>query len=538
MKKRFLPLLVLAAAVSAGTLHAAFEETSVGARASALGGNHVSLADDVSALYHNPAGLIHLTRAEFSAQYSKLYIGLDDGSNLGTSFLGAAHPLHKNYGSIGFGWMRFELSGLYSEDSVQFSYARSGNFIKKPWGKKLTLGASLKYMRISYGQTDYTANALDTSGNATGRPDSLFEEFGTSVGALDLDLGFQYKLATNYRLGLMIANLFEPNMALSSSDSAPVYRSYKLGIVNLNETYSLGLDTMFKKFGKSTDWKVTPFAEKCFKEDFAVRGALTMGSRELANISLGAGYKIDDLRIDYSFVYPLNGIKDTFGNHKISLIFRFGPMIEAQWADRDELARRLDAEKRARTKAEHELGELKNELDKMRKEMDKRLSAPAPVIKTEEKKEEEMTTEPVAAPTPEPEKVTETSPAPAPVPAPVKAEPPKVSAPAEYAREFGSYKRSAKDMNLAERSTRLQNIIRKYDGKTNVSQARSEYNKIMTELKSQDRYFKESLQYYRNMAKYGIKKEERIDILKRMINKYRNMGIDVSEAQKELDNIK
>src|SRR5512140_1736627 len=62
--------------------NAAFEETAVGGRPTAMGGAYVGLADDVYSIYHNPAGLALMPQAEFAAQYSKLFVGLTDDSNL------------------------------------------------------------------------------------------------------------------------------------------------------------------------------------------------------------------------------------------------------------------------------------------------------------------------------------------------------------------------------------------------------------------------------------------------------------------------
>ena len=89
--KAFAASIALSAFVSLTTYHvafAAFEETGTGARAAALGDNYVTMGDDVLSLMYNPAGLARVERKEITSEYSRLYTGLSDGSNLAQSFLG------------------------------------------------------------------------------------------------------------------------------------------------------------------------------------------------------------------------------------------------------------------------------------------------------------------------------------------------------------------------------------------------------------------------------------------------------------------
>ena len=71
-----------------------FDDTGLGARAIGLGGAYTALADDIYALYYNPAGLAALSKAQCATEYGKLYMGLDDDSNISRSFLGYGHPIH------------------------------------------------------------------------------------------------------------------------------------------------------------------------------------------------------------------------------------------------------------------------------------------------------------------------------------------------------------------------------------------------------------------------------------------------------------
>lgn len=541
VKKRRAPWLLAPLLITwfgASCLYAAFEETAVGGRPAGLGGIYVSACDDVNSIYHNPAGLALLPRAEFTAQYSKLQIGLTDSSDLGYSFVGIAQPLGLKYGTLGLGWLRFELSGLYNEDTLIVSYAKDATFIKRPWAKNLNLGVNLKYLRLGYGEDKYTLNALDNNGNATGFQDSLFAVYGRTKSNIDIDLGAQYRLGYNYKVGFMIENLTEPNLALQKDVSAPLYRAYKMGITYSGRTFMAVVDWMFKNYNGGTDWEVSPAGEKRVSDSVALRGALNIGSRNLVKVACGIGYKIDAFQVDYALVYPLSGVKGTMGDHRISVLFRFGKVIRAP-EKAEEIIAKYDEERQAHIATKKKLQEAKTELEKLRRDIEEQLSRPEPVVPVVAKP---VKAEPVVA---APLKVS-----PAVVPAekpgvkaltqtttPAVAVQASAGAAAEYAKEFGRYRRVAANMSIPQRLAMVEAITKKYGSLTNISEAEQERKTLSGEQKAQSKYFKDSLEYYRNMAKYGIKKEERMDILKRMIKKYEAMGIDVSEAQAEMDKI-
>ena len=82
----------------ANSAQAAFEPRTVGARAAGLAEAYTTVADDLLSLYYNPAGLEHIRRPEIGSHFSKLFMGLDDKSEVSTSFFGYAHPLPKKFG--------------------------------------------------------------------------------------------------------------------------------------------------------------------------------------------------------------------------------------------------------------------------------------------------------------------------------------------------------------------------------------------------------------------------------------------------------
>jgi len=299
-----------------GAVFASFEELPTGARASGLGNAFTAVADDIYSAYYNPAGLAQLHRSEFTAHYSKLYAGLSDGSNIARSYVAYGHPTEKR-GTFGFSFLSLSLADLYSESTFGLHYANS---IKEKWN----VGGSLKFLRKSFGSDTYTDNAINSdTGASLGGADPLFAANGTSKGAASFDLGVQYRLSKIYGLGFAIINANSPNMALSSGDTDKVSAIYKMGLARRTKTSSVSSEISMRTFTKN-ELRLNMGAERWLGQNFGIRGGLGFGQRQYQLTTLGCSYRWDVMQVDYSLIYPLSGIKGTFGTHQISMIFRFG----------------------------------------------------------------------------------------------------------------------------------------------------------------------------------------------------------------------
>jgi len=311
------PLTFLAALLLLPCLAwASFEELPTGARQAGLGNAFTAIADDVYSAYYNPAGLVQLHRSEFTAYYSKLYAGLDDGSSIGRNFLAYGHPTARR-GTFGFSYLSMSLSGLYSESTMALHYATA---IKDKWN----LGTSLKFLRKSFGSDQYTENAINSdTGESLGAPDPLFSENGTSKSGMALDLGLQYRLSRIYGLGIAIINLNSPDMALSSADTDPVAAIYKLGLARRTKMSAVSSELSMREF-TGNEFRLNIGGERWLQGGFGFRGGLGFGSRQYQMTSFGVSYRWQALQFDYAMIYPLSGIKSTFGTHQLSMTFRFG----------------------------------------------------------------------------------------------------------------------------------------------------------------------------------------------------------------------
>jgi len=309
--------LVTICFLNSSNLFADYEDIGCGVRPLGMGNTFVGLSDDANSMYYNPAGLEQLTRAEFISSYGRLYLGLDDESNIGNGFIGYVQPL-KKFGTVGVGRLNFSLVGLYEENITYFSYS------KKLYGQLLG-GLNLKLLSKGYGEYKYNENAIDegTGDPVLGQVDPVFSN-GYSKSGFAVDLGFLYNFGNGCSFGLAGTNLNRPNMDLKDTTSS-VSPELKSGFAYKSESVNFALDMAWK----NQDTNIYTGAEKWFlKRTFAIRYGLGYGSREYRSISLGASYNVSLFQFDYAFIYPLSGIKNTQGSHKFSLTLRFGPFRE------------------------------------------------------------------------------------------------------------------------------------------------------------------------------------------------------------------
>jgi hypothetical protein len=243
---RVVVFVVLSLLVFAREVKASFEPLPVGARAAGMGDSYTVVADDSLSLYYNPAGMMHVRRPEVGTYYSRLFMGLDDKSEISRSFLGYVHPLKENRGRVGVSYISLGLDSLYSEDTLGISYAKA---VHKRWN----VGGTLKLLRKSFGSDRYTESAINVdSGLSLGSKDPLLAK-GDSKNAIALDLGAQMRLTKNYALGFAFRNINQPDMAIGSkADKAPAV--YSLGMSRWTRVSSLSLETQTWKFADFRSW--------------------------------------------------------------------------------------------------------------------------------------------------------------------------------------------------------------------------------------------------------------------------------------------
>lgn len=321
----------------------------MGARALAMGDAFTGLADDSRAIYYNPAGLSRQSRAELAADYAKLHAGLDDDSSLSLAFLSYVQPLSPrrsgrralvvegmpveeaggsaaNRGTLGVALRTFSLAGAYRENAFYASYGRS-------FGRRLSLGLSLKALQERYEQDAYT------------RSDPAFG-YGSegSVDAFSGDVGLLWNDHPRFSWGAALMDVNRPNLALKGTDRLPMTARTGLGYRDGRTAVALDVRT------RDGVLRAGVGGERWFgRRSVAARFGLGLGEREYFNVTAGFSFDLAVFQVDYGILFPLTGLSGTAGTHRLSFVYRLGAAgtggedYEALREERDELQKKLSA---------------------------------------------------------------------------------------------------------------------------------------------------------------------------------------------------
>ncbi len=298
-----------------------FLSTGAGARALALGGSFIALANDVTAVYWNPAGLSQLNYPEASLMHAQRFAGI-----IKYNFAAFATPFGSR-ASLGFGIIRLgiddiirtklprpglRLGDVYEDNGRQFrntpvedytfSNAEYGFFFSyaKRKSERFFYGANVKLLYKSFDENTAYGIGFDVAAQYQVNPHFLlganFQDFTTTILAWDTGLKelivptlkvgaafpFQMKLLPGKLLPLLDIDLRFEGREFASQVSA--------GAASLD--FHLGL-------------------EYALLDRFAAR----IGS-DVGNFTAGAGLRFNKFILDYAFMNH-SELQET---HRISLL--------------------------------------------------------------------------------------------------------------------------------------------------------------------------------------------------------------------------
>jgi len=297
--------------------HGAFENIGIGARPVAMGRAHVALADDMYAMFYNPAGLIKNSSVAFGTMYARLYPGIDD-DQLHYAAVSAVIPL-KFIGKFGFALTNFNID-VYRENMLYLSYAR-----RLPLN--LAIGANLKGLRWGAdGDIDPVTGVKDKDFSFTG--------FSFDIGVLYSLLSTRNTLlepivgAGQFQLGAVMTDLLQPSIAENGSSDAKLPLGITGGLAFIRQDASIAVSIQRRaettRLQLGVELELYHFQSESLPMHFWLRGG---GIRMLSDhkggeVDLGFGIGVKNYILDYAFVFPLV-LKDVGSNHKISFNFRF-----------------------------------------------------------------------------------------------------------------------------------------------------------------------------------------------------------------------
>ena len=201
-----------------GSHAAEFLSHGVGARALGMGSAFVSIADDATAAYWNPAGLAKVDRHAFSIMYSDSF-GAGEGGFLNKgiveyNFVNYVHQIG-GFGSIGISWIRLGVDDIplttftdtngngldddYLElDGIPGKSENDGQYFEPPTVKEYFSNTD-NALLISYARK--ISSQFSVGANFKFLKQSIYENTGSGTG---LDLGFMLSPFVGFHIGGML----------------------------------------------------------------------------------------------------------------------------------------------------------------------------------------------------------------------------------------------------------------------------------------------------------------------------------------------
>ncbi|HNY89976.1 MAG TPA: PorV/PorQ family protein [bacterium] len=173
----------------AGTASMTFLKIGVGARAAAMGGAYVAMANDASATYWNPAGLVQIGRNELVVSHLDWLVDVD------FEYLGYVHQLTRTIGLGGFvGYLHFADMPVTTEyhpygngDYFSYNDLVAGVSASLKMTDRFSCGITVKYVREQLAELQMGGVLLDLgtyywTGYKTLRIAAAMRNFGNDIG--------------------------------------------------------------------------------------------------------------------------------------------------------------------------------------------------------------------------------------------------------------------------------------------------------------------------------------------------------------------
>lgn len=306
------------AAGNPGTTAAPILQVPIGSRPLGMGGAYAGVADDLYALYYNPAGLGFLKKNEASGMFLK---NLDDTYQ---AFFGYGQPLP--FAGLSGNWEAAAGAGIVISQNGKIEVNRTNPDGTLASSEELTAGQDV-VLTVGYaeglGETELEGTRNKTvshylGGNLKYVRSTLAETFHAQTFALDG--GYLIELSDpKIRLGLSVQNLGGKLKFIEEGDPLPlIYRlgaSYHYSGWEHHFVFSAEMDRLVYE----KTWLPSLGAEYRHQNQFSFRAGYQI-ARDLAGLTLGFGIHHQELNLDYAWA-PYQDISDT---HRITLTYRFG----------------------------------------------------------------------------------------------------------------------------------------------------------------------------------------------------------------------
>jgi hypothetical protein len=264
-----------------------------------MGKTFVAVADDASAVYWNPAGLVQVQPRQVTAVYASLY------EDTAYSFLGYSHPLPhtrtiNENGVLGLGIVSLESRNFQLRDAFNEDIGKAG--VSETAGI-ISYGNYLMMPFMSYGVSFKAVKQIIDSRSATG--------YGADIGCLLLVAD------TNITVGLSVQNIIAPKLKLNqATDEYPL--SVTAGLSDRpyrNLLIAIDVNKTAKR-----DYKLHVGGEYLIAGKLSIRAGI-----DETELTCGAGFKLGNYSIDYAFAMndAWAGHEDLGASHRIGFTAGF-----------------------------------------------------------------------------------------------------------------------------------------------------------------------------------------------------------------------
>ena len=298
---------------------AEFLKIGVGARALGMGGAFVSLADDASGAYWNPAGLVQLEHREAMLMGASQFGGVVD-HEVG-SFV-APLKTASSRAALGITFIRVGVDDINVTKDAKVGEDQNGNPIIDPNRVEQKSAYDLAlFLTYARGWGDRWSGGL----NVKLVRQSLVDE-GASFG-VGADLGFHFQASPTLALGLRLADITTTQLFWDTGRRETVGPSVTIGahtshdIAALQGKLTVGFDSRFSFEGLDEQFEtgnvsgiVLPGAEYWFRNLVAIRAGSDAG-----NFTAGAGVRYKQFGADYAYLAH----DELDSTHRVSALFRF-----------------------------------------------------------------------------------------------------------------------------------------------------------------------------------------------------------------------
>lgn len=314
-----------------------FLKIGVGARALGMGGAFVSVADDASAIYWNPAGLTFLQRGQVLGMHAEQF-----GGEVGHDFLSVAYPLrgegNAGAGIVGVGWDRVAVDDIevttdglldYGQDGVDGTNDPGEGNGEYDFGEQFD--PSKFEMRSNVNQAFFFTYAREIGSNlAIGGTVKLLrlDLVGTNATGVGAELGVMYQASRELTIGLLAQDLTTTRISWDTGHRETVSPSFVIGSYYARSVGDLGVIAGAVDVAMTTDGRdgASQFATGAFGGD--VRGGIEYWYRravalragvDAGNLTAGTGIRYRQFGVDYAFLSHT----DLDNTHRVSAQLSF-----------------------------------------------------------------------------------------------------------------------------------------------------------------------------------------------------------------------